>query len=87
MNNHEPNYEKAFDEFYGTNHGCIIVPNRERDSNNGELVLLTRADKTEAFNVRYMSVMHKDYPNDFADDDPFTSALLDWCENKENDYL
>lgn len=30
----------------------------------------------------YMKIMRQDYPKDFADDDEFTSALLDWCESK-----
>ena len=30
----------------------------------------------------YMKIMKQDYPKDFADDDEFTSALLDWCESK-----
>ncbi len=29
---------------------------------------------------RYLSAMRQDFPKDFADDDPFTSALLDWSE-------
>lgn len=34
----------------------------------------------------YLQIMQQDFPKDFADDDPFTAALLDWCENaKEND--
>ena len=54
------------------------------DDSDSDLDLLARADEAAAFNERYESVMRQDYPNDFADDDPFTSALLDWCENKEN---
>ena len=34
--------------------------------------------------ITYTEITKQDYPKDFADGDPFTSALLDWCENKEN---
>jgi len=34
----------------------------------------------------YMEIMQQDFPKDFAEDDEFTAALLDLCENaKEND--
>lgn len=57
------------------------------DDSDSDLNLLARADEAAAYDEnyeRYMSAMRQDYPNDFADDDPFTSALLDLCENKEN---
>lgn len=34
--------------------------------------------------MTYMEIMKQDFPKDFADDDEFTAALLDWCENKED---
>ena len=34
--------------------------------------------------MTYMEIMKQDYPKDFAEDDEFISALLDWCENKED---
>lgn len=37
-------------------------------------------------NEEYISILKQDFPKDFADDDEFTAALLDLCENvKEND--
>ncbi len=33
--------------------------------------------------MTYIEIMKQDYPKDFADDDEFTSALLDLCESKE----
>ena len=71
-----PDYEKAFNEFYGTDYN-------DDDDSDSELDLLARADEAEAYNEnyeRYMSVMRQDFPKDFADDNPFTEALLDWCE-------
>lgn len=36
--------------------------------------------------MTYMEIMQHDFPKDFAEDDEFTAALLDWCENaKEED--
>lgn len=36
--------------------------------------------------MTYMEVMKHDFPKDFAEDDEFISALLDWCEiTKEKD--
>ena len=36
-------------------------------------------------NETYLQIMQQDYPKDFAEDDEFTSALLDLGENaKEN---
>lgn len=81
-NNQEPNYEKAFDEFYGTNSDSY-------DDTDTELDYLARADEAAAYNEnreRYMSVMRQDFPKDFADDDSFTAALLDSCENKGADH-
>ena len=79
MNNDEPNYEQAFAESFGTESNYC-------DESDCDLDLLARADEAAAFNERYESVMHQDYPNDFADDDPFTAALLDSCEKRgEND--
>lgn len=69
-------YDSAFRMVFGDT-SCY-------DDNDSDLDLLARADEAAAFNERYESAMRQDYPNDFADDDPFTSALLDWCENKEN---
>ncbi len=81
MINKEPNYEKAFDEFYGTP--------IEYDDTDTELDSLARADEAAAYDEdreRYMSVMRQDFPKDFADDDPFTAALLDSSEKRgEND--
>ncbi len=35
--------------------------------------------------MTYLQIMKQDYPTDFADDDEFTAALSDLCENaKEN---
>lgn len=81
MINKEPNYEKAFNEFYGTNNGYIS----EYDNGDSELDYLARADEAAAYNEdreRYLSVMRHDFPKDFADDYPFTAALLDSCENR-----
>ena len=59
------------------------------DDSDSDLDLLARADEAAAYNERcaiYMSVMRQDFPKDFADDDPFTAALLDNCEKRgEND--
>lgn len=33
----------------------------------------------------YIAILKQDFPKDFADDDEFTSALLDWSENTENE--
>lgn len=71
----EPDYEKAFNEFYGTP--------IEYDDTDTELDCLARADEAAAYDEnreRYMSVMRQDFPKDFADDNPFTAALLDSCE-------
>lgn len=77
----EPDYEKAFNEFYGTQ--------IEYDDTDTELDCLARADEAAAYDEnqeRYMSVMRQDFPKDFAYDDPFTAALLDSCEKRgEND--
>ncbi len=54
--------------------------NNEYDS---DLDLLARADEAAAYNEnyeRYMSAMRHDFPKDFAEDDGFTAALLDWSE-------
>ena len=59
----EPDYEKAFNEFYGTECGY--------DDSDNELDLLARADEATAYNEnyeRYMSVMRQDFPKDFADE-------------------
>lgn len=77
LSTQEPDYEKAFTEFFGTETDYF-------DDSDSELDLLARADEAAAYNERYEAVMYQDYPNDFADADPFTSALLDWCENKED---
>lgn len=74
--NREPNCEQAFNEFYGTNSDYI-------DDSDSELDLLARADEAAAYNEnyeRYMSAMRQDFPKDFAEDDEFTAALLDWAE-------
>ena len=74
----EPDYEKAFDEFYGTS-------NVSCDDTDTELDCLARADEAAAYDEnreRYMSVMRQDFPKDFTDDDPFTAALLDNYKNK-----
>lgn len=55
------------------------------DDSDSDLDLLARADEAAAYNERcaiYMSVMRQDFPKDFADDDPFTAALLDSCEKR-----
>ena len=37
-------------------------------------------------NEEYISILKQDFQKDFTDDDEFTAALLDLCENvKEND--
>ncbi len=36
------------------------------------------------YDMTYMEIMNQDYPKDFADDDEFILALLDWFENKED---
>lgn len=78
LSTQEPDYEKAFTEFFrtGTNYY------NDSDSN---LDLLARADEAAAYDEdreRYLSVMRQDFPKDFADDDPFTAALLDSCEKR-----
>lgn len=73
----DPDYEKTFTEFYG-------ATTDNYDNADSDLDLLARADEAEAYNERYESVMRQDFPKDFADDDPFITALLDWCESKEN---
>lgn len=36
--------------------------------------------------AEYIAILKQDFPKDFADDDEFTAALLDSCENRgEND--
>lgn len=55
------------------------------DDSDSDLDLLARADEAAAYNERYEAAMRQDYPNDFADDDPFISALLDWCEQRSDD--
>ena len=35
-------------------------------------------------NETYLQIMQQDFPKDFTDDDEFISALLNWCENKED---
>ncbi len=52
---------------------------------DSDLDLLARADEAAAYNEnyeRYMSAMRQDFPKDFAEDDGFTAALLDWSEEK-----
>lgn len=82
LSTQEPDCEKAFTEFFGTK------SDNYNDSDN-DLDLLARADEAAAYDKnreRYMSVMRQDFPNDFADDDPFTAALLGSCEKRgEND--
>ena len=73
MNNQEPNYEKAFTEFFGTESNYY---------DDSDLDLLARADEAAAYDERYESVMRQDFPKDFADDDPFTAALLDRREKR-----
>lgn len=36
-------------------------------------------------NDSYIEIMRQDYPKDFAEDDEFTAALLDWCEKAKED--
>lgn len=82
MINKEPDYEKAFNEFYGTNSDSY-------DDTDSDIDLLARADEAAAYDEnreRYMSVMRQDFPKDFADDDPFTAALLDSCEKRGENY-
>lgn len=77
MTNKEPNYEEAFNGFYGTP--------IEYDYTDSDIDLLARANEAAVYNERcaiYMSVMRQDFPKDFADDDPFTAALLDSCEKR-----
>ena len=38
-------------------------------------------------NETYLQIMQQDYPKDFADDDEFSAALLDWCENKDDNRI
>ncbi len=71
----EPDYEKAFTEFYGKTYDSF-------DDAGSDLDLLARADEAAAFNERYETVIRQDFPKDFADDDPFTSVLLDACEKR-----
>ena len=36
--------------------------------------------------MTYLEIMQLDFPKDFTEEDEFTAALLDLCENsKEND--
>ena len=30
---------------------------------------------------KHTVILKQDFPKDFADDDEFTAALLDWCES------
>ncbi len=53
-------------------------------SDDSDLDLLARADEASAYNERYEAAMRQECPNDFADDDPFVSALLDWCEQRSD---
>lgn len=58
MINKEPDYEKAFNEFYGTNSDSY-------DDTDTELDCLARADEAAAYDEdreRYMSVMRQDFP-------------------------
>lgn len=71
----DPDCEQAFNEFYGTT-------NEHCDDSDSELDLLARADEAEAFNERYESVMRQDFPKDYAEDDPFTAALLETFETQ-----
>lgn len=41
-----------------------------------------RKPKSEASDDRYMKAMREDFPKDFADEDPFTAALLDDLDSK-----
>ncbi len=53
---------------------------------DSDLDLLARADEAAAYNEnfkRYMSAMRQDFPKDFAEDDGFTAALLDWSEGNK----
>lgn len=70
----DPNYEQAFNEFYGTT-------NDHCDDSDSNLDLLARADEAAAYNERYESVMRQDFPKDYAEDDPFTATLLNAQEN------
>ena len=36
-------------------------------------------------NEEYIAILKQDFPKDFAEDDPFTAALLDWCETGGED--
>ena len=66
------------------NHGN--EPNDDHyDDSDSDLDLLARADEAAAYNERYEAAMRQDYPNDFADDDSFISALLDWCEQRSDE--
>ena len=38
--------------------------------------------KKEASNDNYERIMREDFPRDFADEDPFTAALLDDIDSK-----
>lgn len=76
--NKDPDCEQAFNDFYGTSSDSY-------DDADSDLDLLACADEAAAYNERYESVMRQDFPKDFADDDPFTAALLDWCEQRSDD--
>jgi len=36
-------------------------------------------------NEEYIAILKQDFPKDFAEDDEFTAALLDWYENRGED--
>ena len=36
-------------------------------------------------NEEYIAILKQYFPKDFADDDEFTAALLDLCENRGED--
>ncbi len=36
-------------------------------------------------NEEYIAILKQDFPKDYAEDDEFTAALLDWCENRGED--
>ena len=75
-------YDSAYRLVFGEN------STKTDDDSDSDLDLLARADEAAAYNEnyeRYMSVMRQDFPKDFADDDPFTAALLDSCDNRGGD--
>lgn len=69
---------------YDTAYRIVFGDTAISDDSDSDLDLLARADEAAAYNERYEAAMRQECPNDFADDDPFTAALLDWREQRSD---